>query len=569
MGLRHKIEAARLSPTAQLHVSAFAGAVGNGIVEQIRHVIEERSERGLRIRDREHARPFLQFGHALRELVEFGTKIARRGRLVRRPCDFAGKPVFVGLQSLDRGQCGAVLLVVAQNFADRRRTETAAKQSVSYAVGIAPYQSDVEHGEPRLMQSVNPVLPGAGFAVERLLPPRQAIFAFFARVSVEAPPIERVSLDDAPGRILAEPIHADADYPNAFRSLMDGFALQARATPGAFEIVDEIRMGAAAGPAIDGSSASRIPTGGVLPKGADAVVPVENARVAGSSLTVETRVVSGENVAEPGGDMRRGETVLQARRRIRASEIGVLATLGVTSIPVYRKPVVAVFSSGDELVAPSLRPDEGQIRDSNRYVVAASLRAMGALPRHYATLRDEADEFEAAIASALRECDAVVVTGGSSVGERDRLPRAVAAIANPGIVVQGLRVKPGKPTLLAADGRKPILGLPGNPTSALMMLEAVAAPIVGALVGAPVVAPTLRARLGAPARSRADWTWYVPVALRDEEEGVIAQPLALRSFSVSLTARADGFIVIDERDEEWPEGTFVTVHRFLECGSCA
>jgi molybdenum cofactor synthesis domain-containing protein len=414
-----------------------------------------------------------------------------------------------------------------------------------------------------LMQSVNPVLPGTGFAVERLFPPRQAIVAFFSRVAIAAPSIERVALDDAPGRVLAEPIVADDDYPNARRSLMDGFALRAQASPGEFEIVDDVRMGEGARRSMSARSAMRIPTGGVLPEGADAVVPIEEARVGERRLVVETPIVPGGNVAQRGADMRRGETVLAAHKRIQAPEVGVLATLGVTSVPVYRRPVIAVFSSGDELVDPALSPREGQIRDSNRHAVAASLRAMGALPRQYPTLRDEAHEFETALASALCECDAVVVTGGSSVGERDRLPRAVAELAEPGIVVHGLRVKPGKPTLFGAHHGKPILGLPGNPTSALMMLQAVAAPIVAALVGAPAFSPTLQARLAEPARSRADWTWFIPVALRDEGGAPLAYPLQLNSFSVSLTARADGFIVMEEQDEEWKPGTPVTVTRFL------
>jgi molybdopterin molybdotransferase len=188
---------------------------------------------------------------------------------------------------------------------------------------------------------------------------------------------------------------------------------------------------------------------------------------------------------------------------------------------------------------------------------------MGAMPRHYPTLRDEAEEFESSLALALAECDAVVVTGGSSVGERDRLPNAVAAFADPGILVHGLRVKPGKPTLFGADGKKPILGLPGNPTSALLILEAVAAPIIAALVGAPLATSSLRARLAEPAGSRLNWTWYVPVRLQDDGGVPLAHPLALRSFSVSLTARADGYIVLDEREEECPAGTVVTVYRFL------
>lgn len=413
------------------------------------------------------------------------------------------------------------------------------------------------------MQPANPLLPGEGFTVERLLPPHQAIVAYFSRVALAPPASERVSFEDSFGRVLARPIEADDDYPAAPRSAMDGFAVCAEAMPGEFDIVDEVAMGASPAAAISGRTAVRIPTGGMLPEGADVVVPIEDVRLANGSFVVDTAIAAGENVIEVAADMRRGEPVLDARHRIRAPEVGVLATLGVTTVDVLARPAVAIISSGDELVDPHVRPRRGEIRDSNRYAIAASLRAMGAIPRHYPTLRDEAAEFESTLQAALRECDAVVVTGGSSVGERDRLPRAVAAIADPGIIVHGLRVKPGKPTLLGADGGKPIIGLPGNPTSALMILEAVAAPVIAALCGAPVAAPTVQARLAQTARSRAGWTWYMPVRVREDGGTPLAEPLPLRSFSVSLMARADGYIVMTERDEEWPPGTAVTVTRFL------
>jgi molybdenum cofactor synthesis domain-containing protein len=398
---------------------------------------------------------------------------------------------------------------------------------------------------------------------ETLLAPQQAIVAFFARARLAVPGTEMVTLDDAFGRVLAQSVAADDDYPNGARSLMDGFALQSQFAPGAFEIVAGVVMGAATTIALTPATAMPIPTGGLLPLGADTVVPIEDVRVDGSRLRVEASIEHGSNVAQCGADMRRGETVLKPGRRIRAGDAGVLATLGVTNVLVYRRPTIAVLSSGDELVEPQMQPRPGEIHDSNRYAIAASLRAMGAIARHYPTLRDEADAFESGLVGALAECDGVVVTGGSSVGERDRLPHAVAQIAKPGVIVHGLRVKPGKPTLLGADGGKPVLGLPGNPTSALFMLEAVASPIVAALTGAPIEPATVQARLEKPAHSRAGWTWYVPVSLRRDGGMPLAQPLALRSFSVSLAARADGYIVMDEGDEEWAAGRLVTVHRFL------
>lgn len=413
------------------------------------------------------------------------------------------------------------------------------------------------------MQPANAVLPGAGFDHEKLLAPEQAMVAFCARVRLAEPRVEHVSLDDALGRILARNVEADDDYPNARRSAMDGFALAADATPGRFEIAGDVLMGQAPQIEIRGKIAMRIPTGGVVPAGADAVVPVEDTELDGSTVVVRESVAPGQNVIERAADMRGGERVLPARTRIGPAQLGVLATLGVTSVPVFRQPVVAVLSSGDELIEPWERPLPGQVRDSNRYAIAGCLRAMGAVPRHYPRIPDEAAAFEEALATALRECDAVAMTGGSSVGERDRLPPAVASLGKPGIVVHGLRIKPGKPTLLGALGNKPILGLPGNPTSALMVLEAVVAPVVAALTGARARAGSIAARLGAPVSTRAGWTWYVPVTIGDEAGGPVAHPLPLRSFSVSLTARADGYLVIDERDDEWAAGRHVTVHRFL------
>lgn len=413
------------------------------------------------------------------------------------------------------------------------------------------------------MQSINALLPGGGFDPEKLVAPRQAIVTFFARVSVAPPGIERVNLNDAAGRILAEDVAADADYPSARRSAMDGFAIDSAATPGSFHIRGSVGMGTLASSAIGRDAALRVPTGGVLPDGADAVVPIEEAIVEADRVDICSHVEPGENVVEPGDDMHRGERIIERSRRIGSPQVGVLASLGIVEVPVYRRPVIAVLSSGDELVDVRARPRSGEVRDSNRYAVAASLRAMGAAVRHYPTLRDERDDFERGLAAAIDDCDAVVVTGGSSVGERDRLPAAVAALGRPGIVVHGLRLRPGKPALLGAVANKPVLGLPGNPTSALMVLEAVASPILAALTSAPLLPATIAATLAETARSRAGWTYYLPVAIRHDGGAVVAHPLPLRSFSVSLTARADGYLVMNESDECWPAGANVTVHRFF------
>ncbi|HEY1654139.1 MAG TPA: molybdopterin molybdotransferase MoeA [Candidatus Tumulicola sp.] len=413
-----------------------------------------------------------------------------------------------------------------------------------------------------ITQPANALLPGAGFVTEKLLSPREALEVFFARVTPPAPAVEYVPLDAATWRVLARDVDADDDYPNSVRSAMDGFALRAAETPGDFAIAGTVRMGEF--PADIGCGQTMaIPTGGSLPAGADAVVPIEDVARSGPTLRVAVRLAAGENAIPRAADMRRGETILRAGTRIAAPQAGVLATLGIVDVPVFCRPLVGVLSGGDELVAVSASPSGGRVRDSNRYAIAASLRAMGARVRHYPRIGDEPGECERALRKALRECAAVAMSGGSSVGERDRLPAAVVALGEPGIIVHGLRIKPGKPALLGAFGDRPILGLPGNPASALLVLEAVLAPIVAALVGAAPIVSTVAARLVQPARGRAGWTGYLPVRLRHEGAEATAEPLPLRSFSASLAARADGYLVMDEPDEEWPAGTPVTVHRFL------
>jgi molybdopterin molybdotransferase len=404
---------------------------------------------------------------------------------------------------------------------------------------------------------------GFVFVEENLSSPAQALATFLARVPVAPRAFERIRLEDASGRILAERIVSDADYPAAPRSAMDGFAIAASGAPGRFAIVGQVAMGRQWSLRLASGDAVAIPTGGVLPDGADVVVPIEHARVAGLSLTVDGTYAPGTNVNPRAGDMHEGDVVLEPGTRIGGPQLGVLATLGVTVVPVYPRPRIAVISSGDELVPPGMKPAVGQVRDSNRYAIAGALQGMGAQPFHGATVSDVPGALERALRKSLAEADAAMLTGGSSVGERDATPAAIKALGSPGVIVHGLRVKPGKPTVLAAIGAKPVIGLPGNPTSALVILEAVVAPIIAALVGGPLPLSTVTARLAARARSVLGWTWYVPVRLHQDEAGWVAEPLQIRSSLVTLTARADGYVTLPEETEEIKAGSRVTVHRFV------
>lgn len=413
----------------------------------------------------------------------------------------------------------------------------------------------------------NAVLQTAGFTTSALLAPAQALERYFSRAQLRSPQIEVVALEHAYGRALAQRIAADAPYPAAPRSAMDGFAIAASSTPGRFRIAGEIRMGAPYGATLATGEAVRIPTGGMLPEGADTVVPVEDVRVERGEVVVTATVPAGDCVTPQGSDMRAGEVQLEPGRIIGGAELGVLATLGAATVSVYRRPVVGVLSSGDELVPVDSTPGPAQVRDSNRWAIAGTLAAMGAAVRHLPTSPDDPQRLEALLKEAAATCDAVVLTGGSSVGERDLTPRIVEKLGKPGVIVHGLRVKPGKPTVLAAVDGKPVIGLPGNPASALMILEAVAAPIIAAIAGARTRPVLVAARLAEPLRKRAGWTWFAPVALEGAGATAAAQPLTIRSSSVSLLARASGFLTLDETVESLPADATVYVTRFRVGGS--
>lgn len=403
---------------------------------------------------------------------------------------------------------------------------------------------------------------GFVFHTENLSSPADAVATFLAHVSLPLPSIESVPLEDARGRVLARNVVADADYPSTPRSAMDGFAIRSAEVPGRLRVVGEIAMGTTWPNSLGRGEAVRIPTGGAVPRDADAVVAVEDARLDGTFVEIPSGIESGENVSPAGSDMRTGDAVVPAGIRIAASQLGLFATLGMVEVPVYCRPRIGVLSSGDELVPPGADPRPGQVRDSNRYAIGATLAALGAEPLHLPTVSDEPGALEASLARALERVDAVVLTGGSSVGERDRTPDAIASVGGE-IVVHGLRVKPGKPTVFAHRDRRLILGLPGNPTSSVMILQAVAAPLIAKLCGYDYVSRPLRARLRAAIATRAGWTWYVPVMLKEEASGFAAHPLPLRSSTVSLLARADGYVLVPPERETIGDHEDVEVHRLL------
>jgi molybdenum cofactor synthesis domain-containing protein len=405
-----------------------------------------------------------------------------------------------------------------------------------------------------------------GFDEGRLLAPAQAVIAYFARAAIGPVGTERVPLGAAYDRILASAIVAREDHPSHARSTMDGFAVASSGGDRPRRVVGEVAMGLPPPRAIGPDEALRVPTGGALPAGADAVVPQEDTTADGDTIVLAEAVAAGDFVTQRADDIATGERVFEPGRRIGGPELGVLATLGYAEIDVYRRPRIGIISTGDELVDPASVPGIGQVRDSNRYAIAGALAAFGAEPVQLPRAADTPEALREVLRAGLASCDALVTTGGSSVGARDLVPAIVGEFGAPGAIVHGIRVKPGKPTLLAAAGAKPVIGLPGNPTSSLMILEAIVRPIVAALVGERGARPTvLDAIAAAPFEGRPGWTWFVPARLVARGATLYAEPFAIRSARTSLLARASGYVAVGETPASIPAGAPVRACLF-SCG---
>lgn len=383
---------------------------------------------------------------------------------------------------------------------------------------------------------------------------------------------ERVLAAEALGRVLAEPLASPQDLPEFPRSTVDGYAVTASdtygATPGlpAFlAVVGEAPMGQAATQEVGVGEAILVHTGGMIPPGADAVVMIENTQSAGRDhIEVMAPVSEGQNVIQVGEDIRRGAPVLPAGHRLRAQDLGGLAALGITSVAVAARPRVGILSSGDEVVAPDQPVGPGQVRDINSYTLAALAQAAGAEAVRYGIIPDRREALEAAAARAFAECDLLVFSAGSSVSYRDLTADVIAGLGAPGVLVHGVSIKPGKPTILAVCGGKPVFGLPGNPVSAVVIFEQFVVPTILALLGT-TAGPRreVRARLARNIASDSGREDYVQVRLEERSgEGGSehwAVPVLGKSNLIYTLVNAEGTIKIDLDSNGVKAGEWVTV----------
>jgi putative molybdopterin biosynthesis protein len=369
-------------------------------------------------------------------------------------------------------------------------------------------------------------------------------------------PAERVSLAAALGRVLASDLAAPIDVPPFDRANVDGFALRAADSAGAAEgapkqIVlnaEVIACGHAPKVEVKPGTATCIATGGMLPRGADAVVMIEHTELIERIPAIELRrgVTPGQFISYAGSDIARGETLMRKGQVIGSREVGMLAACGLDGIDVVRRPKVAVLSTGDELVAlgDTLRP--GGVYDSNGAIIAAAVAEAGGEPVAYGAFADDVTKLEHAVRRALGECDMVVLSGGTSKGAGDLSHRVVSRLGKPGILVHGVALKPGKPLCLAVAEGKPIAVLPGFPTSAIFTFHAFIAPVIRARAGLPhETAQTVEARVPMRIASEMGRKEFVLVSLVTGEHGALAFPSAKGSGAVTSFSQADGFIEIE------------------------
>ena len=385
------------------------------------------------------------------------------------------------------------------------------------------------------------------------------------------PAVEEVASAEALGRVLARDIVAPEDLPGFERSSMDGYAVRASDTFGAseglpayLELAGEVPMGAPAEIAVDPGQAVRISTGGVLPEGADAVVMVENTELSGATVEVVKGAAPGDNTVRPDEDVARGSLLSGKGQVLGPAQIGALAGLGIQNVRVFKRPLVAILATGDELVPTEKRPGPGQVRDVNTAALCAAVVRADCEARAYGIVEDDFDTLLATSRAALRECDALIISGGSSAGLRDLTVDVLRELGEPGVLAHGIYLKPGKPTLIAVCNGRPVLGLPGNPASALAVFREVMVPLLKRLAGeepgpTSIVPRVVEAVIERSVSSATGRLELVPVSLRLESGKLMATPVLGKSSLIGTLARAHGQVRIPEGSEGLEAGERVTV----------
>jgi len=380
---------------------------------------------------------------------------------------------------------------------------------------------------------------------------------------------EELPLLESLSRVLMENITSPLDIPPFSRSTVDGYAVISEDTFGAEEnkpitlkVLGVVNVGELPGLTVVKKGTAEIVTGAPIPEGADAVVMVENTEKAVDELYVYTAVSKNENVMKKGSDIKKGEIILKAGQILGSSEIGVLAALGLTKVKVFRTPVVAVLSTGGEVTEPGMKLPPGKIYDINASSLSAAVLESGGRPVYMGVVPDDKNALRKALEHALASADIVLTSGGVSVGPKDITPETVASLGEPGLIVCGVALKPGKPFTVAFAGRKPVFSMPGHPTSALLLFHLFVRPVIQLLSGRPVQEkPLVKAVAGARMFSAKGRRTFVMVKLKREgPDRIVALPVETgASGAITTLAKADGFVEIPENQQFIDAGEEISV----------
>lgn len=401
----------------------------------------------------------------------------------------------------------------------------------------------------------------------KLIPVQQALQILLSHLHVSVSR-ERVETINALGRVTAEAICSPIPLPQFPRSTVDGYAVRAADTFGASEnlpaylrVIGEVHMGSSPGFDINQGETGVIHTGGMLPDSCDAVVMIEYTQQVGAdTIEVLRPAAVGENIIKVGEDVVTGEEVIQAGVRIRPAEIGGLLAMGVLELEVAKKPVVGIISTGDEVVPPESNLLPGQVRDINSFSLSALIDQTGGIPRRYGIFPDQAEVLQTIAAQALDECDMVIITAGSSASARDLTAKVINSLGSPGVLVHGVSIKPGKPTILAICNQKVVIGLPGNPVSALVIAGFFVVPVVESHLGLSSIGvhTRLHARLSTNVPSQAGREDWVAARLFSDSTGYVVDPIFSKSNLIFSLVRANCMIRIP------PDATGLSVGEIVE-----
>lgn len=404
-----------------------------------------------------------------------------------------------------------------------------------------------------------------------VLPPAQVLARLFEQIAAP-PPSVLIPIDQALNRVTAEAIYAPEDLPPFPRSTMDGYAVRAQDTFGASQtlpsylnVVGEVPMGAAPNFALKATQAALIHTGGLIPTGADAVVQIEVTQKSGADeIEVLKAVAPGENVLHPGDDVGKGQVLFRAGQCLRPQDLGGLAGLGLTQVRVSGKPRVALLATGDEVIDPTQVAGPGQVRDINSYTVAGQIERAGGVAVRRGIVPDKFEALQAAAHAALAEADALVLSAGSSVSVRDMTARVIEGLGKPGVLAHGVAVKPGKPAIVAAANGKPIVGLPGNPVSAMVIADLFVTPMVYRLQGCtqPPNPTSIWAKITHNLASVTGRVDYTPARLVERAGAQWAEPVFGKSNQIFSLVFADGMIITPENSNGLTAGELVEVRLF-------